>query len=195
MFGKDKISIRKQNGENFDDRFATVSSDLIVYKGSAPLIESGDLIERKMSNGGTEIFRVIDPGFYEGHSAIGPHYQMKVQKLGLVEAKQAVESITHNYHITGDNARINNNSIDNSTNFVNRSPELVSQLGKLKAELLAAVTDVDARNIALETVDEIEDMASRSKPKTSVITALLNSLPQVANVATIVASIVALLPK
>jgi hypothetical protein len=196
MFDKDKISIRKQNGACYENRLATISSsELIVFKGNAPLIESGDLIERQMSNGGGDTFRVIDPCFHEGHSSFGPHYQMRVQKLGLVEARQAVESITHSYNITGDNARINNNSIDNSTNIVNRSPELANHIENLRTELRIAVADVPACNTALELVDEIEKMAGQEKPKTTVIKALLSTLPQVANVATIIGSIVALLPK
>ena len=78
-------------------------------------------------------------------------------------------------------------------------PRLTDYHGILRAqaELDFAIPffDEDTRNIALDLVDEIEDKASQDKPKIGVITALLAALPHVANVATIAASIVALLPK
>lgn len=191
MLAKDKISILKTNGERFDNLLATVSSDLIVYFGKSPLIDSGDLIERRMSNGGVDTFRVIDPSFFEGGHGIGAHYQMKVEKLGLVDAKNAIESIT--YNINGDNARINNHSVDNSTNIVTTSSDISEHIEQLRDALRDAPIEPSALSDALEVVDELESKANEAKPKKAVIAALLNSLPQVANVATIASFILDLL--
>jgi hypothetical protein len=83
------------------------------------LIEIGDLIQRKMSNGGKEIYEVINPEFYEKTYSIPAHYQIKHKKLGVPEAKQAVQSITYqNINIGRDNNGMaisgNQNNIVNS---------------------------------------------------------------------------------
>ena len=59
-----------------------------------------------MSNGAEETFLVIDPNFHEELFGMQAHYQMKVKKLGLPEAKKAIQNIT--YNISGNNARVNN---------------------------------------------------------------------------------------
>lgn len=48
----DTVSVLKQNGQTFDKIKASVQSDKVFIQGNEPLIEIGDLIRRKMSNGG-----------------------------------------------------------------------------------------------------------------------------------------------
>jgi len=84
---KDTVSLLKKNGEKTDGIKASVQKRKIFIDRSDVLIATGDLIQRKMSNGGEETYEVIDPGFYERHGSITAHYQMDVKKLGLSEAK------------------------------------------------------------------------------------------------------------
>ena len=53
----------KKNGDCFDAIKASVQSDKIFIDRSDIVIETGDLIRRKMSNGGEETYEVIDPVF------------------------------------------------------------------------------------------------------------------------------------
>ena len=81
-FMKDTVSLIKKNGKKTDGIRASVQKRKIFINHKANiLIETGDLIHRKMSNGGEETYEVIDPGFYERHGGIPAHYQMDVKKV------------------------------------------------------------------------------------------------------------------
>src|SRR5690606_36388922 len=84
-FMTDSISILKKDGKRLTNLRASVQSQEVLINRSDILIETGDLIERTMSNGGVETFEVIDPGFQERFHGIEAHYQMKVKKLGIPE--------------------------------------------------------------------------------------------------------------
>lgn len=84
----DIVSIEKQDGQKFDNIRASVQSGKIIIEGSVPLIESGDLIDRKMSNGAQEAYLVDEPGFHEQFGNIPAHYQMKVHKSDNSPTKQ-----------------------------------------------------------------------------------------------------------
>jgi hypothetical protein len=53
---KDKVSLLRKNGERVDEIKASVQSKKIIIQRSDVLIETGDLIQRKMSNGGEETY-------------------------------------------------------------------------------------------------------------------------------------------
>lgn len=129
----DKIKIIKTDGQEIEDLKASVQKKGIYLMQSDVLVEPHDLIQRIMSNGGTETFKVLDPGFHEGVHGIPAHYQMKVQKLGIPEAKNAIQSITYNF--SGSNARVNNNSTDNSTNIINVNQDISEHLSILRQEV------------------------------------------------------------
>jgi hypothetical protein len=179
----DKIKVIKTNGEEIDGLKASVQSKGIYLMRSDVLIEPNDLIQRTMSNGGVETFRVIDPGYHEGLSSIPSHYQMKVQKLGLPEAEKAIQSIT--YNISGPNARVNNNSVDNSTNIANINTEIAEHVSMLRSEICRLVTNDQEKNEALELVDAIEGQFSTDSPSKSVIKTLISALPSAGSIASI----------
>ncbi len=60
---RDKVTVLKQNGEKYEDIQASVQSKKTFIQRSDILIETGDLIQRKMSNRGIETYEVIDPWF------------------------------------------------------------------------------------------------------------------------------------
>lgn len=78
----DTVSILKKDGTKHEGLKASVQRDKIFISGATLLIESGDLAQRKMSNGGQETFEIIDPGFHEAFHGISAGYQMQVKKLG-----------------------------------------------------------------------------------------------------------------
>ncbi|AZC94884.1 hypothetical protein [Pseudomonas chlororaphis] len=186
-FMTDTITVRRRTGEVIDNLKASVQSNQIFLDRSDILIEPGDLVERKMSNGGVETFDVIDPGFHEAFHGIDAHYQMKVKKLGLPEAKQRVQSIT--YNITGHNARINHDSVDNSKNSVNIGGELKEYLVALR-QIVEAIDDEKQKRDAVEILDGVESQLALPKPSKTVVSTLLNALPHIASVSSLASAII-----
>ncbi len=189
-FMTDNIIVRKQSGELLEGLKASVQRDKIFLERSDVLIEPRDLIERHTSNGAVETFEVIDPGFYEAFHGIKAHYQMSVRKLGLPEAKQRVDSII--YNITGHNARINNHSIDQSTNTVNIGTDLREYINGLR-QVIQSLTDAQQKQDALEIVDAVEVQLALPKPSRTVVSTLLNALPHLASIATLASAIISAL--
>lgn len=179
----DKIKIIKSDGREFGELKASVQSKEIYLMQSDVLIEPNDLVQRIMSNGGAETFRVIDPGFHEKFHSIPAHYQMKVQKLGIPEAEKAIQSIT--YNITGPNARVNNNSTDNSTNIVNINQDVAEHLALLRQEIGRLVTSEKEKRDALEVVDAIQGQFESNTPSRAVVKTLVSALPHAGSIASI----------
>lgn len=185
-FMTDTITVRKQNGDLLEELKASVQRNSIFLERSDVLIEPRDLIERRASNGAVETFEVIDPGFHEAFHGIKAHYQMSVRKLGLPEAKERIESIT--YNITGHNARINNHSVDQSTNTMNTGADLGEYIDGLR-QVIQRLTDTRQKQDALEIVDAVEVQLASPKPSKTVVSTLLKALPHVASIATLASAI------
>ena len=183
----DRVSILKTDGRRYDDIPASVQGRKIFINQAEPLIEPADLVVRKMSNGGEETFKVIDPGFHERFHGIPAGYQMIVEKLGLPEAKRSVQSIT--YNVTGKIARINHHSVDNSTNVVAEVGAVQEKLATLRREVEALNLSSSERQAALDVVEAVDAQFSLGNPKRPVVAALLAALPQVANIATVASAI------
>lgn len=179
---RDNVTLLKKSGERVDGIKASVQSKNIFINRSDILIETGDLIQRKMSNGGEETYEVIDPGFHEGFGGIKAHYQMTHRKLGLPEAKAAVQSIT--YNISGPNARVNNHSTDSSVNTVNINPDVAEHISMLRQEV-ARLLPQQGQQSALEVVDAIESQFESSTPSKVVVKTLLGALPSAGSIASI----------
>lgn len=148
----DTVSIIKKNGTRFDGVKASVQKDNIFLQRADILVEPEDLVERKMSNGGTETFEVIDPGFHEQFHSIPAGYQMSVRKLGIPEAKQAAQTIINN--LTGPNARVNFGSIDNSSNSANTTNIKIFE--QLRAAISEALHEPESA-ILLTKLDELQN--------------------------------------
>lgn len=189
---RDTITVvKRKGGARFEGIKAAVQSEQISILQSEPLIEPKDLIVRSMSNGGEETFEVLDPGFHEGLGPIPAGYRARVRKLGLPEAQSVVQAIT--YNVNGSNARINNHSVDNSTNVVqDSSADVARLLAELRNAMNSAAIQPGDRGEALEIIDSVEAQFAAEKPKRSVVRAMLNALPDIATVATTVASLVSL---
>lgn len=183
----DTIDLLKADGTKKIGLKASVQKKKVFMEAIGVLVEPQDLIIRRMSNGAEETYRVIDPGFHESFHGIKAHYQMEVHKLGLPEAKSAVQSIT--YNITGNNARINQNAIDNSTNVVHIDARAIQYIETLRKEIEDSRLSVQEKAEANEVIDEVESAFRSGTPKKSVVTALLKALPHVANVASIVSAL------
>ena len=122
---------------------------------------------------------------------MGPHYQCQVKKLGLPEAKAAVQHIT--YNVSGVNARVNVNSTDNSTNIANIDSQVTQHIETLRSEIQNAGLTAEQVQEALDIVDVVQQQFESGKPKKSVVMALLESIPPIARAAVSIAGLIGLL--
>lgn len=186
----DPIELLKTDGTKKTGLMASVQKNTILMEANGILVEPQDLIIRKMSTGGEETYRVIDPGYFEDSGSFSAHYQMEVRKLGLPEATSAVQNIT--YNITGNNARVNQGSIDNSTNVVQIDARAIQHVEALRKEIEKLNLSASEKVEANEIIDDVDSAFRSGNPKRSVVTALLKALPQAANIATIVSALASL---
>ncbi|MBP1085347.1 MULTISPECIES: hypothetical protein [Pseudomonas] len=190
-FAKDSISVLKTNGQRFDGLKASVQKGKVFLWDSSIFIEPKDLIIRHMSNGGTETLEVTEPGFHEAVMDFEAHYQMSVRRMGEAEAELVSHSTIYNFH--GDNARVNNQSVDNSTNTVNSNSEISDLVAALRAQVETLDLEGPERLEALEVVDEIKSQLDSPAPKKTIVKRLIASLPKVESLTTIGASIMTML--
>lgn len=178
-FMTDNITVRKQSGDVLEGLKASVQRDKIFLERSDVLIEPRDLIERRMSNGAVETFEVIDPGFHEAFHGINALNTL----LGLRKAELA------NRHLV---VRINNHSVDQSTNTVNIGTDLHEYIDGLR-QVIQSLTDAQQKQNALEIVDAVEVQLASPKPSKMVVSTLLQALPHVASIATLASAIISAL--
>ncbi len=182
-FMTDKISLLKKDGTKIEGIKANVQKDNIFIDNADILIESGDLILRLMSNGGEETFKVIDPGFYEKNHGVPAHYQVDVKKLGLPEAENAIQTIT--YNINGDNARVNQNSIDSSVNTIIINPQVIKSLDAMRAEIDSLPDGDKLKNEVNDIVDAIQEQFTSREPNKTIVSALLDKLPSIGSISSL----------
>lgn len=188
---RDSVDLLKRDGRKFTNLRASVQSDRIFMEARDAHVEPGDLIVRHMSIGAEETFEVTDPGFYERHRNIPARYEMHVRRLDALEAKDAVQHVTFN--ITGPNARVNQNSIDNSTNATYIDTQAVELVNGLRQTIEALALSEQERISALEIVDAVQQQIESGKPNKTVVSALVSALPAVASITSIASSIVGIL--
>ncbi len=136
-----------------------------------------------MSNGGEEMYEVVDPEFYEKSHRNKAGYQMEVRKLGVPKAKSAKPSIT--YNVTGNNARINQNSLDQSVNLVRLSSDVTKNIKDLRQEINQHIKDKSQQSEAHEVENAIENQFKSGSPKLAVVRTLVQGLPTVGNIASV----------
>lgn len=187
----DTVTLLKQDGKLFENIKASVQKKKIFIQRSDVLVESGDLIRRRMSNGAEETYKVIDPGFHEQFHSIPAGYQMDVIKLGIPEAQNAIQHIT--YNISGTNNRINQNSSDNSINITNKNTDIQEHIEQLRAELKKLNLKTQETTESYEVIDEIESQLKKATPNKTVVRTLLSGLPNAGNIASIGSLIASLL--
>lgn len=109
-----------------------------------------------------------------------------MKKLGLPEGETAIHQIT--YNVSGSNARVNVNFVDNSTHSVGSS-DVEEQLKAIREAIQKLKLVESERANALEVLDAVEVEIAKANPKRAVISALLDSLPKVATIASTIAKI------
>ncbi|MCD9528519.1 hypothetical protein [Photobacterium carnosum] len=98
------------------------------------------------------------------------------EQSALKSAPAGVTNIT----ITGNHAKVNQNSVDNSTNIIN-SNDISKLLVKLRSEALSHNLSKDN----IDIIDAIEANVTSDKPSKAVAKTLIDSLPNLGSIASI----------
>jgi hypothetical protein len=151
------VTLVKADGRQFTNIRASVQPNKIFIDDSKLPIEEGDKFHRILPNGHTEVYLVLDRGFYKGMHGIPDHYQVSVRKETALSKHQTGPTV---YNVTGPNARININSVDLSANVVDISAE--NLFTELRKAIREGVAETSRRAAVLKAVDGLE--TSKEKP-------------------------------
>jgi hypothetical protein len=151
----DIICVVKPDGRRFDSIRSVVSRDTIVFDDVKVPLEEGDFVERRLPSGITEVFEVVDRGFFSGQGGIPDHYQAKVRKT---TSPPPLYQRAINIHVTGSNPRVNLGSTDNSTNIVH-SPDTAALFRELTDIIKAQISSGQDKDALLAQVEQMRKAA------------------------------------
>lgn len=178
----DVVTLVKKDGTVIKEGIkAQVSKgSIITFDASLP-IEPGDHFVRIQQSGLAEDYIVIDPGYMSGmggRAGIPNHFQSKVRRSDAPVAPPS--TIINNIH--GPNARVNINSVDNSTNTnttITIQPlEVASLIEKIKPHL--AALPEDTRTQMQLPIELLETEIRSGKPNSSVLVEGLKAMKVIA---------------
>lgn len=115
-FPKSKIDVVAPDGSIRTTTEAIFGGDVLMVQDTSVVVEPGDEIRRTLPNGQEEVFDVIDPRFYDTFHGINAHYQIKIRRRGTYPRHTGGH---YAVHVSGNNARVNIHSHDESKNVVN----------------------------------------------------------------------------
>lgn len=185
-FARDEISLVKRDGTQIDSIKAQVGSGKItVWEASLPF-EDGDTLLRKLTNGYTERYTILDTGFRKGIEGIPDRFYMTVRKGTLIANDQVGQVI---YNITGENARVNLHSVDASVNISNTGDAavfrdlrgLISENVRAEEErdaLLAKVEEMEAAHKAGHLLPKYQEFIAAAADHMTLLAPLLPALTQ-----------------
>ena len=117
----------------------------------------------------------------------GTHINFNAPVTGAAIAiDQASASVSN---ITGNDARVNQNSSDNSANLVQINTPAIQHIEALRTELDQINLSEDVKADARDALDTIEEQIKTGNPKKSVVSALLKTLPCIESITTIAGNI------
>lgn len=179
-FMKDKVTLVKQNGQEYLDVLASVQKDKIIIIDSNLPIEEGDRFTRTLANGLQESYLIIDRGYRERVAGITAHYQCEVRKESSMPFKQQ-SSVT--YNLNGPNPRVNIQSTDKSINVVNGNVfdglrEAIKNNVKSDEQdsLIKAVDEMEAAEKTPTFMDKYKSFIELAANHISIISPLLPEL-------------------
>jgi hypothetical protein len=126
---------------------AILPENIVVFDVKIP-INVGDEVRRKLPSGQDEVFEVTDPTFFKEFHGTKAHYQIKYRRKGTFKHGQGGN---YTFHVSGNNARVNVESRDQSTNVVIEG----DVFGNLTAALKNGVKDEAQLGQLLAAVEEM----------------------------------------
>ena len=155
-FANDHVTVTAADGTVVRERVAAdVQTGMIFINDASVQIAPGYEISRTVPSGLTEVFVVVDPGFYAASHGMEAHYQIKVRRK---EATQRPPNVV-TYNVTGANAKINIGSYDASHNLVFHPGYADELFASIRSAVDAGITDANQRQSVLDAVAAMEQSA------------------------------------
>ena len=147
-FSQSDIDIVAPDGTVRHRTKATVHAKSVTVPDPSLVIKPGDEIRRRIPSGIEETFEVVDPAFHEKSDIIPAHYQVEVRRKGMFPSGQGGN---YNFHVSGQNPRVNIGSHDHSTNIANQG----DVFGDISTVLQSVVKNADELRQLLSAVDDM----------------------------------------
>jgi hypothetical protein len=164
------VTVERQDGSRYEKVRALVTGNMILVPDAKVPIAGGDAILRKLPSGIVERLIVTSPGFYAKVHGFPDHYQVKYRHAG--QGSPTTPGFI--FHVSGNNARVNINSTDNSHNAVEFSvenmPDLVAELPALLKALKEDAQGAE-QYVAMAAIASVED-AAKNQDKAKMKSAL-----------------------
>jgi hypothetical protein len=139
----ESITVERQDGTRIENVRSLVTANIVLIPDARVPVAPGDAILRELPSGLVERLIVTEPGFHQTVHGIAAHYQARYRR----EGQGAPGTAGYNIHVSGENARVNINSTDNSTNNVLKQSAnlgaVADELKKLREALLPKATDAE----------------------------------------------------
>ncbi len=195
LLQNDSITLIKANGQEFADIAANVQENTIFVHNIKIPFEKNDTLRRVLPSGLTELYTILNPVLFRGIRGIPGHFEIAVTRKDASNfspspssSAPAPANTTTNITLSG-NARYYSGSLDNSVNIVDTAcnPEISSILQDIKLTVETWRTeDARQKEEILEVVAQIESQFSKSAPNKSLIRGLLDTLPKIGAIASLV---------
>lgn len=173
QFQNDTIRIIKKDGTVLPTEIkAMVDNKGLIHIHDIQIdIAEGDFIERFLPNNKTEKYLILDTRYHNAFYGIPARFECKVEKVTAIKSQNNSSTV---YHISGNNSRVYNNSIDQSSNILNVNTE------KLFSELRQVIqSSIEYNTNLLELVERMEENKGKNtftKSYTDFIAAAANHI-------------------
>jgi hypothetical protein len=124
------------------------TDSMVLIQDTNADVRTGDEIRRQLPNGKQEVFTVDDPTFYSG-GPFGAHYQVKVSRPKVFDKHTGGH---YSVNVSGNNARVNIHSSDNSVNVVSAA----DLFGQMREKVEDAIGSSHEREVLLEAIAHLE---------------------------------------
>ncbi len=136
----EKVVVERADGTRHENVPALVTAKSVMIADAQVPIAPNDIILRQLPSNLVERLVVTEPGFHAKFHGIPAHYQVKYRHEGQIVGGHHAPNI----HITGDNAKVNYLSTDNSVTVQYSSADLTAltdEFSRLRTALLSQASE------------------------------------------------------
>ncbi|EQB32540.1 hypothetical protein [Sphingobium ummariense] len=146
---KSEFEVISPDGEVRSTGKGIFTGNKVIVFDEKLLVFEGDEIRRRLPNGADDTFTVVDPKFFPKMTSIPANFQIDVRRKGTFpHGKGGNFSIA----VTGDNARVNIGSTDNSSNVVNNSGVFADLITAIEG----GIENVEQKAVLVKAVKDME---------------------------------------
>lgn len=142
-FMNDIVTLVKSNGIESRDIKANIKSETITILDTSLGIEEGDRLLRRLPNGLTESYIVLDRGFRSKNEDLPERYKVKVKKESAIESEKVPHIQFNIQNANGSNIGTQGTAhIENTFNFGEVDQIIEEKGGEEKEELRDMIKEI-----------------------------------------------------